>query len=151
MKIVFSTKNVSRSNFLDTCRYAFEYGFQGFEIYDAIKERNSHYDSILRRDRVADAKRKLVNRSLEVSALRMPHSIDCETVTSDMVVKYVDMAMTSGISNVIVSIDKKVSFDVLDSKLSMAVKKAQNTDVNILFETVGYLANTENVIDIIKL
>ena len=69
MKIVFSTKNVSRASFLDTCRFAYDYGFKGFEIYDAVKERGSHYDSILRRDRMADAKRKLVNRNLSVAAL----------------------------------------------------------------------------------
>ena len=61
MKIVFSTKNVKRASFLDICRYAYDYGFEGFEIYDAVKERGQHYDSILRRDRTADAKRKLVN------------------------------------------------------------------------------------------
>jgi len=150
MKIVFSTKNVSRASFLDTCRYAFDYGFEGFEIYDAIKERSVHHDSILRRDRIADAKRKLVNRSLAVSALRMPDSINSEKTTSDLIVKYVDMAASSGISNVIVHIDEKVSFDILDEKFSNAIKKAENTDVNILFETVGYLANTDNVIDIIN-
>ncbi len=150
MKIVFSTKNVRRATFLDTCRYAFDYGFEGFEIYDAIKERSSHHDSILRRDRIADAKRKLVNRNLSVSALRIPDSIDSENVTSDLVVKYVDMAASSGISNVIVCIDEKISFDVLNEKLSAAIKKAEKADVNILFETVGILANTENVIDIIN-
>ncbi len=150
MKIVFSTKNVSRASFLDMCRYAFDYGFEGFEIYDAIKERSSHHDSILRRDRIADAKRKLVNRNLAVSALRMPYAIDSEQTTPDLVVKYVDMASSAGISNVIVCIDKEVSFDVLDKKLAEALKKAENTDVNILFETVGYLANTEKVIDIIN-
>ena len=31
MKIVFSTKNVSRASFLDICRYAYDYGFEGFE------------------------------------------------------------------------------------------------------------------------
>ena len=67
MKIVFSTKNVSRATFLDTCRYAYDYGFSGFEIYDAIKEQATHYDSILRRDKLADSKRKLVNRSLPSS------------------------------------------------------------------------------------
>ncbi len=92
MKIAFSTKNVSRPTFLDTCRYAYEYGFDGFEIYDAIKERNSHNDSILRRDRTASAKRKLVNRNLAVCAIRMPDSIDSENVTSDTVLKYVNMA-----------------------------------------------------------
>ncbi|MBE7035419.1 MAG: AMP-dependent synthetase [Ruminococcaceae bacterium] len=150
MKIVFSTKNVSRASFLDTCRYAFDYGFGGFEIYDAVKERSAHYDSILRRDRMADAKRKLVNRNLAVSALRMPESIDNETITADVVAKYVDMAGTAGIASVIVHVDEKVSFDVLDEKLSAAVKKAENTDVSILFETVGYLANTEHVIEIIN-
>ena len=150
MKIVFSTKNVSRQTFLDTCRYAFDYGFEGFEIYDAIKERSTHHDSILRRDRIADAKRKLVNRNLLVSALRMPDSIDNENVTSDMVIKYVDMAGTSGIENVIVRIDNEISFDILDKKLSDAIIKAENTDVNILFETVGALANTEKVVDIIN-
>ena len=150
MKIVYSNKNVSRATFLDTCRYAFDYGFRGFEIYDAVKERSSHHDSILRRDRVADAKRKLVNRNLAVSALRMPDAVDSDVVTADDVVKYVDMAATSGISNVILYLDNALSFDVLDEKLSAAVKKAEKTDVNILFETVGYLANTENVIDIIN-
>ena len=71
MKIVFSTKNVSRSSFLDVCRYADDYGFQGFEIYDAVAERLNHHDSILRHDRIADAKRKLVNRSLSVSGMVM--------------------------------------------------------------------------------
>ncbi|MBO5506056.1 MAG: AMP-binding protein [Clostridia bacterium] len=150
MKIVFSTKNVSRGTFLDTCRYAFDYGFQGFEIFDAIKERGSHHDSILRRDRIADAKRKLVNRNLAVSALRMPDGIDNENTTAELITKYVDMAIASGIENVIVRIDNEISFDVLDEKLSCAIRKAENTDVNILFETVGALANTENVLDIIN-
>ena len=150
MKIVFSTKNVSRANFLDTCRYAFEYGFQGFEIYDAIKERSSHYDSILRRDRVSDAKRKLVNRNLAVSALRMPEGIDNERTTPEMISKYVDMAAMSGISNVIVHIEKELQFDILDEKISDAIKKAENLDVNILFETVGALAYTEKVVEIIN-
>ena len=150
MKIVFSTKNVSRATFLDTCRYAFDYGFEGFEIYDAIKERGSHHDSILRRDRITDAKRKLVNRNLSVSALRMPDSIDNANTTADLVDKYVDMASVSGISTVIVRIDNEVSYDLLDEKLSAAIKKAEKADINILFETVGALTNTEKVIDIIN-
>ena len=40
MKLVFSTKNVSRASFLDLCRYAYDYGYTGFEIYDAIKNSN---------------------------------------------------------------------------------------------------------------
>ena len=150
MKIVFSTKNVSRASFLDTCRYAYDYGFEGFEIFDAITERSAHYDSILRRDRIADAKRKLVNRGLSVSALRMPFPIESSETTAELVQKYVEMAKVSGIENVIVRAEKDFSFDVLDQKMSAAVKNAENSDVNILFETVGYLANTENVISIIN-
>ena len=150
MKIVFSTKNVSRPTFLDTCCYAYEYGFDGFEIYDAIKERGVHNDSILRRDRTAGSKRKLVNRGLAISALRMPEGVDTEGVTADTVVKYVDMAAMAGISNVIVRLDGEVSFELLDEKLTAAVRKAESADVNILFETVGALTDTENVIDIIN-
>ena len=150
MKIVFSTKNVSRASFLDTCRYAYDYGFEGFEIYDAINERSAHYDSILRRDRIADSKRKLVNRGLAVSALRMPSPIESDDTTAELVLKYVEMAAASGISNVIVRAESNVTFEVLDAKISKAVKRAEASDINILFETVGYLAHTENVIAIIN-
>ena len=150
MKIVFSTKNVSRASFLDTCRYAFDYGFEGFEIYDAIKERSSHHDSILRRDRIADAKRKLVNRNLTVSALRMPDPVENENTTAELIEKYVNMAAASGIENVIVRTEIKTDFDMLDEKMTGAIKRAEAVDVNVLFETVGYLARTENVIGIIN-
>lgn len=150
MKIAFSTKNVNRSAFIDLCKYAYDYGFEGFEIYDAIKERNDHYDSILRRDKLADSKRKLVNRGLSVSALRMPYAIDSEKVTAESIVKYVEMASQSGIERVIVYINDEVSFNLLDEKLSSAVKIAEKTDVSILFETIGYLSNTEKVLDIIN-
>ncbi len=150
MKIVFSTKNVSRASFLDTCRYAYDYGFEGFEIYDAVNERSAHYDSILRRDRIADAKRKLVNRNLAVSALRMPAPVESESVTAELIQKYVEMAATSGIDNVIVHTKESISFDILDEKMAAAIKRAEATDVNVLFETVGHLAHTENVISIIN-
>ncbi len=150
MKIVFSTKNVSRASFLDTCRFAYDYGFEGFEIYDAVKERNGHHDSILRNDRTADAKRKLVNRNLTVSALRMPAPLESNETSAELVKKYVDMAALAGIENVIVRVEEFVSYEVLDEKLSAAIKRAENADVNILFETIGYLSNTENVIGIIN-
>ena len=150
MKIVFSTKNVNRASFLDMCRYAYDYGFSGFEIYDAIKERSQHHDSILRRDRVADAKRKLINRNLTVSALRMPDPIESEETTVETVLKYVDMAANAGVENIIVRVEEKTDFDVMAEKLTLAIKKAEKSDVGILFETVGYLSHTENVIDIIN-
>ena len=150
MKIAFSTKNVNRASFLDTCRYAYDYGFAGFEIYDAISERNTHYDSILRRDRTADSKRKLVNRSIAVSALRMPDPIESEKTTADLILKYVDMAAVAGTPNVIIRAEENISFNTLDAKISPAMKRAEATDISILFETVGHLAHTENVLSIIN-
>ena len=150
MKIVFSTKNVSRASFFDTCRYAYEYGFAGFEIYDALKERTVHHDSILRRDRIADARRKLINRNLSVSALRMAAPIESEEVTGEIIEKYVDMAAAAGIEHVIVRAEKNVSFDVLDAKLSGGIRRAEANDVSILFETVGHLSDTKNVLGIIN-
>ena len=150
MKIAFSTKNVSRASFLDTCRYAYDYGFEGFEIYDAVGERSAHHDSILRRDRIADAKRKLVNRGLSVSALRMPDPVESDETTTALILKYVDMAAASGVPCVIVRVEESVPFAVLEAKLSEAVKRAEQADVSILFETVGYLSNTANVIDVIN-
>ncbi len=150
MKIVFSTKNVTRSSFLDLCRYAYDYGFDGFEIHDAIKERSQHHDSILRRDRVADAKRKLINRNLTVPAVSCPFSADSQEATADIYLKYVEMAINSGIANVIIRVEKETPNEVLKEKLEKAVIRAQKADIGILLETTGYLANTENVIDIIN-
>ena len=107
MKIVFSTKNVNRASFLDTCRYAYDYGFEGFEIYDAVKERNAHHDSILRRERTADARRKMRNRNLSLSALRMPVTAESDECTAELLLKYVDMAANASVDNVIVRVEKE--------------------------------------------
>ncbi len=151
MKLTFSTKNVNRPTFLDLCQYAYDYGFSGVEIYDAIKERKQHYDSILRSDRVADAKRKLLNRSLSVSALVYPYSIDSEEASGEEILKYVTMADQAGVERVIVRIENKIGDEILMQKLSAAIKRAEAADIEILLETKGYLASTENVIDIINL
>ena len=150
MKIVFSTKNVRRASFLDLCRYAYDYGYAGFELYDAARERKNHYDSILRSDRTADAKRKLVNRNLSVSALHVPYSVEQEEATADLFVKYVDMAVSAGVERVIVRMEEPCSEAVLAEKLGAAIRRAERADVEVLFETVGYLAETENVIGIIN-
>ncbi len=150
MKIVFSTKNVKRASFLDACRYAYDYGFDGFEIYDAVNERKTHHDSILRRDRAADARRKLVNRNLSVSALHYPCVLESDDATAETLTKYVDMAAGAGVAYVIVRIEKETSFEVLGEKMETALRRAERSDVGILLETVGYLANTENIIGIIN-
>ena len=150
MKIVFSTKNVSRASFLDLCRYAYDYGYAGFEIFDAVKERKHHHDSILRRELVSNAKRKLLNRGLSVSALRFPTPLENEETTADSLTKYVDMASASGVGRIIVRIEEKTDMGILSEKLSPAIRRAEKTDVQILLETVGYLSDTENVTDIIN-
>jgi len=150
MKLVFSTKHVNRASFLDLCRYAYDYGYTGFEIYDALKERRQHVDSVLRNDRTADSKRKLLNRGLSVSALTVPQPLESEEVTSDVLVRYVDMARGAGIERVIVRMEEKLSNELLEKKLAAAIRRAEKADVQILLETVGYLAETENVTDIIN-
>ena len=150
MKLVFSTKHVNRASLLDLCRYAYDYGYTGFEIYDALKERRQHVDSVLRNDRTADSKRKLLNRGLSVSALTVPQPLESEDVTSDVLVRYVDMARGAGIERVIVRMEEKLSYELLEKKLAAAIRRAEKADVQILLETVGYLAETENVTDIIN-
>ncbi|MBO7292317.1 MAG: AMP-binding protein, partial [Clostridia bacterium] len=150
MKIVFSTKNVRRPSFLDTCRYAYDYGFDGFEIYDARGERAAHHDSILRRDRISDAKRKLVNRKLSVSALRMPDPLESEATDAALCVRYVELAAAAGIENVILRMEEETPASVLEEKLASAVRRAESLGISLLFETVGFLSDTERVIDIIN-
>ena len=150
MKIVFSTKNVTRPSFIDACRYAYDYGFVGFEIYDAIKERAQHSDSILRRDRTADSKRKLINRNLAVSALHYPHSLHTSEAKAEELERYIEMAAYAGVSDIIVRVEEEMTLDALKEKLDGAIKRAENSGVGILFETVGYLANTEKIIEIIN-
>ena len=150
MKIVFSTKNVSRASFLDMCRYSYDYGYAGFEIYDAIKERKQHHDSILRSDRTADSKRKLINRGLAVSALSYPCPLDSAESDADTLVRYVDMASAAAIERVIVRIESEMSLDALAEKLTPAIRRAESRGVRILLETIGYLADTEHVIDVIN-
>ena len=151
MKLTFSTKNVNRPTFLDLCQYAYDYGFSGFEIYDAVKERKQHHDSVLRSDRVADAKRKLLNRSLAVSALVYPYPIDSYDAMGEEILKYVNMADQASVERVIVRIENKTENSVLEEKLSDAIKRAEKAGVEILLETSGYLSATENVIDVINL
>ncbi len=150
MKLVFSTENVNRASFLDLCRYAYDYGYSGFEIFDAMKERQQHYDSILRSGRASDAKRKLFNRGLIIPSLTYPVSLDSEEASTEELIKYVSLAATAGIENVIVRIDNEISNEMVSQKLSEVIKNAEKADVNILFETSGYLARTERVTELIN-
>ena len=110
MKIVFSTKNVSRPSFLDTCRFAYDYGFEGFEIYDALSERSAHHDSVLRQDRMADAKRKLINRHIAIAAVTYPEPITANTdpaALSYYIEKAVSASATGWVSSTVIPVSSR--------------------------------------------
>lgn len=150
MKLSFSTKNVKLPSFFALCRFAHDYGYSGIELFDAEFERRFHDDSILRADKVSDAKRKLFNRNLAVSALTYPLSIDDENADSASFCRYIDMAQISGTEKVILRLDKKIPLDTLYEKLKAAVKKAEKEDIEVLFDTMGYLADTKKVLEILN-
>ena len=150
MKLVFSTENVTRATFLDLCKYAHDYSYGGFEVFDAIKEKKQHYDSIFRSSYVSDSKRKLLNRSLSISALTFPHPIDKSEAVKEDIEKYIDLASSANVETVIISIENEISYEEISSKLSPAIKKAEKAEVQILFETKNFLAHTEKLIGIIN-
>ncbi len=149
MNFVFSTKNVQRDSFLDLCKLAWDYGFSGFEIYDAFKEKTEHFDSVLKSENISDSKRKLNNRGLKVSALTYPIFLDSSDAKSEEICKYVQMASFAGIQNVILGINKEISVSLLENLLNPAISLAEKFNINILFETKGYFSNTKNLSNII--
>ena len=90
MKLGFSTKNINLGSFTETCNMARDYGFAGFEIFDAKAEKKRHSDSVLR-DGSADAKRKLRNRDLAVSAVVYPFPVEDEEAVSVLVYDALDV------------------------------------------------------------
>ena len=150
MKLCFSTKYVKRASFLDTCRMASAYGLDGFEIYDALFERRQHADSVLRSEAAADAKRKLLNRALCVSALVYPVPLEDESATARSLVQYADMAAAAGVERIIVENLIPCDISVLREKLMPAIEKAEEAGLEILFETKGHLARTQNVVELLR-
>ncbi len=146
MKLSFSTDFVKQPSFKSLCAFAYDYGYAGFEISDAIKERSEHFDSIMRPDKTQDSKRKLVNRGLRISALTYPVPADSEKASVRDICTYIDMARVSGAEFVILSVEKIEDINAFVEKLSPAVKKAEKEDVEILFETSGFCADTKNLL-----
>ena len=142
MKLTFSTENVKRGSFLDTCRFACDYGYSGFEIYDADEERRVHSDSIFRSGGLEDARRKLRNRNLSISALRFPAAVDDAQTSASALRRCVDLAQRCGAEFVIFHIDSEEQAEPLHSKLLPAIRLAEQTEVEILLETRGLLADT---------
>ena len=150
MKLIFSTKNVKRGSFLETCQLAYDYGFAGFEIFDPDGERRAHSDSIFRSGNLDDAKRKLRNRNLQISALRFPLPADDAQVTSADLRRCVDLAQRCGTDFVILHIGQEPDAEALRQKLQSAIRLAAQADVEILFETVGALCDTEKMTNLIR-
>ena len=69
MKLAFSTRYVSAASFLELCDKTADYGYAGFEIFDAPGEKEDHNDSIFRSSLTATSRRKLINRHIAISAV----------------------------------------------------------------------------------
>ena len=146
MKLSFSTQNVAAESFLALCDKTAEYGFQGFEIFDAYQEKQTHEDSIFNSFITPGAKRKLVNRHIQICALTFPQDICADTDPAQLE-DYVEQAALSGVSDVVIRM-AEIPENVLDI-LNPAVRKAQALNVMVLLETAGALANTPKVLEII--
>ena len=150
MKLSFSTRNVDRPSFSALCRLAGDYGMDGFEIWDAVAERKGHADSVLRSEKISEGRSILRNNSVEVCALAYPIAVDSDEVSSVSLVQYVDMAALSGIESVIVYLENEPEPRSLFVKFADAIRAAQKQNIQILFETTGPLAKTQNLLDIIN-
>lgn len=150
MKFSFSTKNVPCTSFFDMCCKAHEYEFSGFEIYDAEKEMREHKDSIFKTENTSGARRKLVNRGIEIPAICYPGFVTEEDCSTDFLLKYIDFAADAHIPFVIIKLYDKSGAEGICRILGPVLKKAEKSDVMLLIETEGIYANTENVIDIIN-
>ena len=150
MRLTFSTENVKRPSFLDECRFAYDYGYSGFEIFDIDEERKRHADSIFRSGKLSDAKRKLRNRSLEISAVTFPRAVDLPDVTASELKRYVDFAASCNIERVIFTVSSRFDADRVKAVIMPAVSRAEQTDVEILFETSGVFAKTDLITEMIQ-
>lgn len=150
MKYVFSTKNVQSSSFIEFCNIAQDYHYAGFEVFDVANEKKEHGDSIFKSSQSAGARRKLVNRHIQVSAVTFPTPV-CETTDENELVKLVDYATYANCENVIVTLSDGIKDEILIKKLKPAIENAEKLGVNILIDTVGRYAFTENILSVINL
>ncbi len=148
MKLSFSTRNVAAESFLELCNKAAGYGYSGFEIFDAAGEKAAHSDSIFHSAVTTGARRKLVNRHIAVSALTYPQPITAQTDPQSLV-KYVERAATAGCENVVVELSGLSDMEQLLAAILPAIRKAEQSNVQILLETAGELAHTEKVLEVL--
>ena len=149
MNFSFQDKFICTESFIELCNKVQYYGFDGMEISNVLQEKSSHADSIFRSSITADAKRKLVNRHIAIAALNFPNKIT-ESSTEELI-EYVDYASLANVGSVIVSFDQLPSEELLKKIFTPVLARAEENNVSILFETCGALANTEKVLEVIKL
>ena len=150
MKLAFSTEHVRRGSFLDLCRFAADYGYDGFEICDPLAERRAHADSIFRSGSLSDARRKLHNRALQIPALCCPDPAESDAVREADLVHCVEFAESCGAEFVILRLAALDDSARLCEKLRGAVREAEKRGVEILFETVGPLCRTERLTALLR-
>ncbi|MBQ8894717.1 MAG: AMP-binding protein [Clostridia bacterium] len=146
MKLVFSTKNVPAESYINLCNLTAEYGFDGFELYDPIAEKAAHEDSILHSAVNTAAKRKLINRRIGVAFLTCPEAVTGATDPA-LLKKYVQYAARASALGVVVTVG--AAAEELRSVFAPAIKEAEQNGAMILIETVGELANTKKVLELI--
>ncbi len=149
MKLSFSTRNVAAKSFLELCNKTARYGFSGFEIYDAIAEKTTHEDSILRSDCTAASRRKLVNRHIGISALTFPEVISAKTDPAHLI-RYIELAARANVENVILQFGVLPAQEALSAVLTPAVRRAEALGIMLLLETMGELSHTASVLDVIN-
>ncbi|MBQ9415188.1 MAG: TIM barrel protein, partial [Clostridia bacterium] len=144
MKLCFSTKHIELPSFLQLCRFAYDYGYAGFELYDPYKLRRQHTDSILLPGHRSDAARKLRNRGLSIPALGC--STPLEAASANELAKYVDMAFAAGIHRVIFFAKQEMAPEDVKALLGEAIARAEETNVELLIETSGPYADTARLL-----
>lgn len=150
MKLSFSTKTTKARSFTEICNIASDYGFAGFEIYDIDSGNITGNDGPFGMASASGAKRKLVNRRIAVSALRFPFAIGTKEATAEAIIRYIDKAQSINVSNVIVTVADGVSTENAVEILEPVMLETERCGVTLCFDTVGELAHTQRVIDIIN-
>ena len=148
MKLCFSDKFIKTCSFLELCNTVQSYEYNGVEIFDASSEKAVHQDSIFHSSVTVDAKRKLVNRHIEISAINFPEEI-CENTDAEKIVKYVNYATMASVKSVILKFAQLPNETTLAEILKPALSVAENNGIFLLIETSGPFANTSKVIEAI--
>ena len=148
MKLAFSTKYVPAESYISLCNLTAAYGFDGFELYDAVAEKEAHEDSILRSAVTAAAKRKLINRHIGVAYLTVPEAITA-TTDSGMLTRYAKLASRAGAGGIILHLDAAPDYEALRTVLASAITAAEETETRILWETTGPLADTKKALELV--